>query len=141
MSLEWKAENPPRWDAGKQRIVGEAPEGVFHLPSYAEGDLIAGDWWRVERDGETVGYGWMDCVWGDAEILLAVDDGARGSGVGSFILEHLEREAAAHGLNYMFNVVRPNHPDRETVTRWLEAREFARSDDESLRRRVRSVAT
>lgn len=136
MPFEWIRENPALWDAGKARIVGGAPEGIFELPPRAEGELVAGEWWRVEEDGRAVGYGWMDTVWGDAEILLAVDPAARGRGVGSFVLERLEAEAAARGLNYLYNVVRPTHPDHDAVVAWLEARGFERRRDGRLVKRV-----
>ena len=77
----------------------------------------------------------MDTTWGDAEILLAVAPGRQGKGVGSFILDHLDREASARGLNYMYNVVRTSHPDREGITAWLGKRGFARSHDDNLLRR------
>jgi GNAT superfamily N-acetyltransferase len=137
MSLAWIAENPPRWDGPKEAIIGGAPPGIFRLQNYAAQAVIPGEWWRVEEDGRVLGYGWMDATWGDAEILLAVHPAHRRRGVGEFILTHLADEAARRGLNYLYNVVAPTHPDREGLTRWLTARGFERShDDESLRRRV-----
>jgi GNAT superfamily N-acetyltransferase len=136
MSLEWIPENPPRWDESKAMIIGGAPAGVFELGSFQAGELIPGEWWRVEQDGSVVGYGWMDCTWGDAEILLAVDPGSRNRGVGTFILDHLEEEAAVQGLNYLLNEVRPAHPDKDGITRWLGRRRFAQSADGRLMRRV-----
>ena len=139
MSLTWIHENPPQWDKRKAEIVAGAPTGIFEIAAHNDGDLIPGDWWRVEQDGETVGYGWMDTVWGDAEILLAVDPGAQKHGVGSFIVEHLVAEASLRGLNYMYNVVRPSHPDKDGITAWLQKRGFeAGHDDERLMRRVRA---
>ena len=85
MSMSWIHESPAEWDGDKARIVGGASPGVFD-PRYAEaseGSLVPGEWWRVERDGRTVGYGWLDVNWGDAEILLAVDASERERGVGS----------------------------------------------------------
>ncbi len=141
MSLQWIHENPPRWDATKVAIIGEAPDGIFRETSWSEGDLIPGEWWRVERDGETVGYGWMEYDWAEAEILLAVAPDAQGGGVGSFILDKLEDEAAERGLNYLYNTVRDSHPRREAITRWLEARRFAGShDSDRLVRRVARTA-
>jgi N-acetylglutamate synthase-like GNAT family acetyltransferase len=137
MSLTWTAEKPPRWDAGKQRIVGGAPEGALKIETFADGDSIPGDWWRVERDGATVGYGWMDTTWNGAEILLAVDPESEGAGVGSFILDRLDAETAEKGLNYMFNQVQATHPKRKAVTRWLEARGFRGSEDGQLKRHVK----
>ena len=95
MALAWIRESPPEWDAGKRRIVGGAPRGIFdtRFAKLVEGELVPGEWWRVESDGRAVGYGWLDAVWGDAEILLAVDPEVRGSGVGTFIVDHLEAEA------------------------------------------------
>jgi N-acetylglutamate synthase-like GNAT family acetyltransferase len=78
----------------------------------------------------------MDTTWGDAEILLAVGGVARGKGVGSFILDRLEEEAALRGLNYLYNVVQPNHPDPEGITAWLTKRGFAESEGGLLRRKV-----
>lgn len=137
MALTWVREDTPVWDASKQSIVGGAPAGALDLPKLGLGDLAPGEWFRVEEDGTTVGYGWMDCTWGDAEITLAVDARHHGKGVGAFIVLHLEKEAAARGVNYLYNAVRPTHPDRVRVTRWLESRGFQPSGDGLLKRRVR----
>jgi N-acetylglutamate synthase-like GNAT family acetyltransferase len=137
MSLDWIHESHPRWDGPKQEIVGDAAPGVFDVPCTGPGSAVAGDWWRVEGDGGVVGYGWMDCTWEGAEILLAVSRTHRGQGVGTFILDHLEAEAARHGLEYLFNTVRPTHPQRAEVVAWLERRGFTATDDGELRRRVK----
>lgn len=139
MALAWIHENPAVWDTDKARIVGEAPTGIFdtRYSTTREGQLVPGDWWRVEDpDGRTVGYGWLDVVWGDAEILLATAPGETGRGIGSFILTKLEDEARARGLNYLYNVVRPTHPDGDRVTAWLIERRFAPSADGRLLRAV-----
>jgi hypothetical protein len=83
-----------------------------------------------------VGYGWLDDVWGDAEILLAVEEGARGSGAGRFVLAQLEHEAAVRGLNYVVNVVRESHPRREEVTSWFLGHGFSGTEDGRLRKQV-----
>jgi N-acetylglutamate synthase-like GNAT family acetyltransferase len=137
MSFEWIHENPPHWDSNKAAIVGGAPEGIFDIGGYEEAQVIPGEWWRVESDGAVVGYGWMDCTWGDAEILLAVAPSGQKHGAGSFILDHLEREAAERGLNYLYNVVRPTHPDGPGVTKWLVARGFEPSRGDRLVRHVK----
>jgi GNAT superfamily N-acetyltransferase len=136
MNLRWIHENPPRWDARKQEIVGAAPAGVFEPVHFESGQLIPAEWWRVEDGTQIVGYGWMDTTWGDAEVLLAVDPAVQGRGVGTFILDHLEREAASRGLNYLYNVVRPAHPKREETARWLTDRGFVDSGDDLLKRHV-----
>jgi ribosomal protein S18 acetylase RimI-like enzyme len=134
MSLAWIHETTPRWDAHKARIVGGAEAGIFdsRYRALAVGDLVAGDWWRVEDEGAVVGYGWLDANWGDAEILLAVDGGCGRRGVGSFILAHLHEEARARGLNYLTNIVRPTHPRAAEITTWLKNRGFIASDDGRL---------
>lgn len=138
MGRAWIAETNPRWDAGKQRIVGGAPAGAFHLGDLSPDAPAPGEWFRVEEDGQTVGYGWMDVVWGDGEVLLAVDPAAQRRGLGAFILDHLEQEAAARGLNRIYNTVRPSHPDRAAVSAWLRGRGFSAPEgDEALVREVR----
>jgi N-acetylglutamate synthase-like GNAT family acetyltransferase len=138
MGLKWIQESPPYWDADKARIVAGAGPGIFHpsLTDRAVGSLLPNDWWRVEADGKTVGFGWMDVTWGDAEILLVVDASARGRGVGTFILERLEAEARERGLHYLYNVVSDTHPTHDEVTQWLEARSFSASEDGKLLRAV-----
>lgn len=113
------------------RIVGGERPGIFHsrFKQCAEGDMVPGSWWRVEDDGRVIGFGWMDVNWGDAEILLATSMEQRERGVGTWMVEHLKREAQRRGLNYLTNVIRPNHPDRERVARWLEKRGFASGED------------
>jgi GNAT superfamily N-acetyltransferase len=135
MSLEWIHENPPYWDEDKAAIVGNAPTGIFDFAAYGKGDMVPGEWWRVEEDGAILGYGWMDTTWGDAEILLAVDPAHRNRGVGTFILDRLETAAGERGLNYLYNQVRDTHPDPEGITKWLEQRGFAISHDDRLLRR------
>lgn len=134
MSLSWIRENGPVWDAEKIRIVGEAPTGIFdtRYRELAEGAPVPGEWWRVEQDGAVVGYGWLEVVWGDAEVLLATASAAQGGGVGSFILKNLEQETASRGLNYMTNIVRPTHPQAEQITAWLTKRGFKASEDGRL---------
>jgi len=137
MALTWVREDTPVWDATKQEIVGGAPAGALEIPKLGLGDLAPGEWFRVEEDGTTLGYGWMDCTWGDAEITLAVDSGSQAKGVGAFIVKHLEQEAAARGVNYLYNAVPATHPDVARVTRWLESLGFLPSGDGLLKRRVR----
>jgi N-acetylglutamate synthase-like GNAT family acetyltransferase len=134
--LRWVKDDDPRWDADRRRVFATVPEGVFSTVQRAEGEALTSDWWRVVQDERVVGYGWLDDVWGDAEILLAVEESARGSGVGAFALAHLEDEAAARGLNYVVNVVRDTHPQRERVGAWFRARGFTGTEDGRLRKQV-----
>lgn len=138
MSLAWIKDKPARWDADKARIIGDAPAGIFdaRFARLAQGAPLPSEWWRVEDDGKTVGFAWLDTVWGDAEIVLATAADARGKGVGTFALDHLEHEARDRGLNYLYNTVRPSHPDRDEVSGWLQERGFNASEDGSLLRAV-----
>ena len=135
--LEWLQESAPTWDADKQRVFATVPPGVFDIGG-ADGAGLSGEWWSVrDEPGRAVGYGWMDSGWGDVEVLLVVDREAQDRGVGSFILQHLEQEASKRGENYVYNVVRTTHPDRERLHDWLAVRGYRGSDrDEALRKRV-----
>jgi N-acetylglutamate synthase-like GNAT family acetyltransferase len=134
--LRWVKEEDPRWDDDRERVFATVPEGVFRAEARRPGERLSGDWWRVEGPDRVVGYGWLDDVWGDAEILLAIEAGARGAGAGAFALARLEDEAAARGLNYVLNVVRDTHPDRDAVTAWFQARGFSGTEDGRLRKQV-----
>ncbi|MBA3523324.1 MAG: GNAT family N-acetyltransferase [Geodermatophilaceae bacterium] len=136
-SWTWEQQTRPTWDPDKQRIVGGAPAGIFAV-DHASGAVLPGDWWAVrDGDGPVLGFGWMDVGWGEAEILLAVEPDAQESGVGSFVLEQLEREAAARGLNYVYNTVATSHPRREEMIDWLGARGYyGLAEDPALRKRV-----
>ena len=139
MTLRWIHESPARWDEDKGRIVGEAPPGIFdsRYKDAKVGALVPGEWWRVvDDDGRVVGYGWLDIVWGDAEILLATDPAAQRRGVGSFILDHLDAEGRTHGVSYLYNMVRPTHPHAAAVIRWLEKHGFRAEEDGRLLRGV-----
>lgn len=138
MALTWTRDNPALWDADKQRILGAALAGSLPAYDMEDGTAAPGDWFRVQRDGDTVGFGWMDTVWGDAEVLAAVDPAHQGWGVGTFIMENLETEAGRRGLNRIYNAVRPDHPKRQTVMAWLGRRGFSGAGDhEQLQRVVR----
>lgn len=137
MSLTWSHETRPVWDDDKRRVIGGAPVGALDI-AYPEGADLPGDWFAAREGEQVVGYGWMDSTWGgDTEILLAADPAAQGRGVGSFVMAHLEREAARRGMNYVYNTVRETHPDRERVHDWLLVRGYEGNErDASLRKRV-----
>jgi GNAT superfamily N-acetyltransferase len=135
-TLIWKHEPAPVWDADKVRVLECAPPGVFaSLRALPAGAPLAGSWGCVVRDGAPIAYGWMDITWGDAEVLLAVDDSARHQGVGTFVLDRLEEEARAAGLRYLYNVVPPEHTHPEGLTSWLLRRSFVRAGEGGLLRR------
>ena len=135
--LQWIREDAPRWDADKQRMFGPTEIAATALTPPDPGAPVADEWWRVaDAAGAIVGYGWLDSEWGDAEVTFLVAPGRRGEGIGEFIIDHLEAEAAARGLNYIYNVVPATSPDPEWVTAWLVRRGFVAGDGD-LRRRVR----
>jgi len=134
--MRWVKDDDPRWDADRERVFANLGTEVFPGVPRQPGERLPSDWWRVEDDDRVIGYGWLDDVWGDAEILLAVEGPARGTGAGAFALARLEDEAAARGLNYVVNVVRETHPDRDAVTGWFVAHGFSGTDDGRLRKQV-----
>ena len=138
--LVWVRESDPVWDADKRRVIGGAPEGAFAIP-FQDGDPLPGEWWSVREgrgDGFVLGYGRLDIGWGgDAQVLLAVDPSRQEEGIGSFLLAHLEDEAAARGINYVYNSIR-EHEQRDLVHDWLVVRGFRGSVDGDLRKRVGS---
>ena len=139
MSLQWEKEDTPRWDEGKQRMFGPAELAAVGLDQPAPGQPLANEGWRVSDDGTVAGYGWLDSEWGDAEITFLVDPARRGAGIGAFIVNQLEAEAAGRGLNYIYNVVPASHPDRKWMTSWLLAHGFGAGHGD-LRRRVRHAS-
>jgi GNAT superfamily N-acetyltransferase len=137
----WIREDAPRWDAAKQRIFGPAELAATGLTPPPAGAPVADEWWHVAGEaGEIVGYGWLDTEWGDAEVTFVVAAGHRGQGIGEFIVDRLEAEAAARGLNYIYNVVPSTSPNADWVTAWLLARGFVPGAAD-LRRRVREDAS
>jgi GNAT superfamily N-acetyltransferase len=120
MGLQWVHESPAVWDDAKARILGTAAPGVFKFGGAGPGELLPGDWWHVLDGDRIVGFGWMDINWADGEILVAVDPAAQRGGVGSFVLARLEDEARARGVNYLYNVIPPAHPEPVRLAGWLE---------------------
>jgi len=141
MTLTWTKEASPRWDADKQRLFGPAELAAIGLAPPAPGEPVADEWWRVTDGDDLAGYGWLDTEWGDARITFFVAPGRRGHGVGRFILEHLEAEAAARGLNYIYNVVPETHPDGPWIKNWLSMHGFRETSRGQLRRQVEAIPT
>jgi GNAT superfamily N-acetyltransferase len=139
MTLTWTKEASPRWDADKQRLFGPAELAAVGMAPPAPGEPVADEWWRVTDGGDVAGYGWLDTGWGDARITFFVAPGQRGRGVGHFILERLEAEAAARGLNYIYNVVPETHPDGPWIKNWLSMHGFREASRGQLRRQTGSL--
>jgi GNAT superfamily N-acetyltransferase len=136
VDLHWVREESPRWDQPKRSVFGVDGPHVFGLDAPGDGEILADEWWRADDDGETVGYGRLDSVWGDAEILIAVTPRRRGTGIAKFILDRLEDEARQRGLNYVYNTVGESHPDHAGVTAWLAKQGFTDHGDGALRKQV-----
>ncbi len=135
----WTKQDRPRWDEDKQALFDATALASVGMPAPAADAAIADEWWQVrDESGATVGYGWLDSEWGDAQISFLVAPAARGRGVGEFILERLDAEARARGLNYIYNVVPPTHPDPAWMTHWLTLHGFFPSARGDLRRQVGS---
>jgi GNAT superfamily N-acetyltransferase len=141
MTLRWTKEDVPRWDADKQRLFDETALASVGLDRPERGASLADEWWRVTDDDDVVvGYGWLDSLWGDAQITFLVDPARRGQGIGEYILDRLEQEAGARGLNYIYNVVPATHPEPNWMTHWLTLRGFVAGTGD-LRRQVRTPST
>lgn len=136
-SLQWEHEVRPVWDEAKARIAASAPKGALDLP-FADGAELPGDWFLARDGDQVVGFGALDTTWGgDAQIALAVDAARNGTGVGSWVMDRLEQEARARGINYVHNVVRDEHPQRDEVHDWLAVRGYRGNErDATLRKRV-----
>ena len=126
-------------DAGKttttERIL------YFSGSKHKVGDVDEGntttDFDPLERaKGITINSAAVTVEWGDARITFVVAPGQRGHGVGAFILERLEDEAAARGLNYIYNVVPETHPDGPWIRNWLAGHGFHEASRGQLRRQV-----
>jgi GNAT superfamily N-acetyltransferase len=141
MTLTWTKEAAPHWDADKQRLFGPAELAAVGLAPPGPGEPVADEWWRVTDGHDVAGYGWLDTEWGDARITFFVTPGRRGRGVGRFILEHLEAEAATRGLNYIYNVVPDTHPDGPWIKNWLSMHGFHEASRGQLRRQVETTPT
>ena len=141
MSWIWTAEEAPCWSAAKADAFSPAGPALHGLGDPAEGAALGDAWWRAEADdGELLGFGRLDDTWGDAEVLVVVAPAHRGTGVGAWIMDRLEQEAARRSLNYVYNVVPLAHPAGTEVTAWLERRGFVATDGGELRRRVTTTA-
>jgi GNAT superfamily N-acetyltransferase len=139
-ALHWTREEAPRWDADKQELFGPAELAATGLAPPVPGAPLADEWWHVtDAAGQVVGYGWLDAEWGNAEITFLVAASRRGEGIGEYIVDRLEAEAAARGFNYIYNVVPATSPSAAWVTSWLTERGFTAGDGD-LRRRVREDA-
>jgi len=137
VSTDWLPEpKPARFDDAKRAFFAQLPDGAVRVQP--AGELLPGTWWRLEHDGDVVGYGWMDVTWGDAQILLAVHPERQREGLGAVILDHLEAEAHAAGLGYLFNTIPADHPDPEGARAFLTGHGFEASglDGSLLRRKV-----
>lgn len=140
MPFTWHRETQPRWDDDKQQLFGDAELAAVGLARPVPEMPMADEWWRLVDDrGQVVGYGWLDTEWGDARISFLVAPQARGSGAGTFIVDRLEDEARARGVNYIYNTVPTTHPDRAWMTQWLAMHGFYPLGHGDLRRQVRSL--
>ena len=153
--LHWTKEDTPRWDAAKQRLFGPEELAATGMVAPGPGSPIADEWWHVtaddggssppasserrrsrRRDARDHRERHRDEDFTDNEL----GRDRRGAGVGGFIVDRLEEEAAGRGLNYIYNVVPPTHPDPSWMTRWLSSHGFAPGHGD-LRRQVRHART
>jgi GNAT superfamily N-acetyltransferase len=122
MSHSWEALSSPRWNEDFARIVGGWPEGVFPRAGWTDAGIVPGAWWAVRSEtGAVVALAVLDTVWGDGEVMVAVDPACVRTGAGRFAMEQLQVEARSRGLAYLRNQVPAAHPQPEAVVAWLES--------------------
>jgi benzoate-CoA ligase family protein len=140
--FDWVREETPRWDVAKRELFGADELAAVGMSAPEPDAPLPNEWWRVcDAAGAVVGYGWLDTEWGDAEITFVVAPDRRGAGIGDFIVSRLEAEAAARGVNYVYNEVPASHPDAAWLTAWLVRHGFTASTGDSvLRRRIAAAA-
>ena len=136
MTRDWIREAPTYWDEHKAAVFGDLDPNLFGIRAPRIGSPIGDEWWRVEEDGQVLGYGRLDESWGDAEILIVVSPLARRTGVGAFILGKLAAEADARHLNYVYNAVPARHPRSRDVTAWLTANGFTEAGNGEYRQAI-----
>ena len=135
-SLTWVKDDDPRWDADRERVFATVGPGVFpgRAASRGSGCPVTGGGSRTTAGSSaTAGSTTSGAT---RRSCSRSRRAARGTGAGAFALARLEEEAAARGLNYVVNVVRDTHPDRDAVTAWFLAHGFTGTDDGRLRKQV-----
>jgi len=105
MTLHWTREDESalgRRQAGGCSARTSWPRWTWTRPPPAR--RSADEWWQVTGDdGAIAGYGWLGLRMGRRPDHVLVDPARRGAGTSAiFILENLEDEAAARGLNYIY---------------------------------------
>ncbi len=141
-SYVWLKEDAPAWDTQKDHLFGAAEIAAVGIDRPQPDESIADEWWRVvDASAAVVAYGWLDSEWGDARISFVVAAGHRGQGIGEFVIDHLEDEAFARGLNYIYNVIPASHPNPSWIRHWLIVRGFSVDPEGNLRRRSRTAAS
>jgi len=108
------------------------------------GDASLGGVWLVERAGASIGYAIVtygyDLEFGGRDSYLTelwIDEGERGHGAGTRVLELLENELVARGVRALHLQVRPENP----ALRLYERVGFTRSPRLLLTRRLRPGTT
>jgi ribosomal protein S18 acetylase RimI-like enzyme len=107
-------------------------------------DASLGGVWLVERAGASIGYAIVtygyDLEFGGRDSYLTelwIDEGERGHGAGTRVLELLESELVARGVRALHLQVRPENP----ALRLYERVGFTRSPRLLLTRRLRPGTT
>ena len=119
-SVVLRPEDKPLWDDTKRRFIVEESPGAFRILSPCLGAQLSGHWWRVELDGDTVGYAWLSIEEeGVAELSVAIGKHFRSQRVGRTVLGELEREAAQLGFKRVIGVVQSENPQQEKILSWL----------------------
>ena len=108
------------------------------------GDASLGGVWLVERAGASIGYAIVtygyDLEFGGRDSYLTelwIDEGERGHGAGTRVLELLEGELVARGVRALHLQVRPENP----ALRLYERVGFTRSPRLLLTRRLHRETT
>ncbi|MEH7515107.1 GNAT family N-acetyltransferase [Gottfriedia acidiceleris] len=108
------------WDIEKEIIFGKVEEGIFEFYNLELGNELNQEWWKLVGDNEEIlGFGWINYKHGDFEFSLVVNQESRGYGIGSFIVEELERIAREKNFKEVLAIIKQSNPNSLKTMKWF----------------------
>ena len=114
-------EDNPIWNLEKNRIFTSIDQGTFeyNLKELGLGIALEHEWWKLVENKKVLGFGWINYTNDDFEISFVVYDDYTGKGLGSFIINELEKLGESKGYRKILAIVKETNPNSEKIIEYL----------------------
>lgn len=122
--MQIEIELNPKWDANKEIVLKEAPEGSFNpgdINKLSYGDTMTNIWFKGIVKDEVIGYGLLDQK---NEFQIFLKKSSRNKGYGTQLMSKIESYSIENNYTKIYATIEKTNPKAKEIINWLHENKY-----------------